>query len=198
MVDVIKHNLKFDGELKKRTSTDYIIFHHTESKFGTVEDIHQWHKEREWIGIGYNLVVYKDGAIHEGRPIDCADADAYGFNNNSISVAFVGDFDNEYMTEAQVRTGIEILREVHKQYPKIIPYRHRDVNDTRCPGENFRNDIIFEGMKEVVIVTAPDAITKLVEAKVIASPDYWLKVIDTTKNIDQLLINMAQYTENHK
>jgi hypothetical protein len=151
VMQIIKHNLQFKGDLRPRPTTDFIIFHHTESKKGSVEDIHNWHLERGWIGIGYNLVIYKDGTIHEGRPLNMCDADAYGYNDNSVSVAFVGDFDHEPMTIEQINVGINVLREIRKQYPKIKALRHKDVNTTNCPGANFKNQILFEGMKDLEI-----------------------------------------------
>jgi hypothetical protein len=177
-MDFITHDLQFNGTLRPRTSTDFIIFHHAEASKCTVEDIHQWHKQRGWIGIGYNMVVYKDGSVHIGRPLDCADADAYGYNNNSLSVCFVGNFEVEKMTEAQVQTGIELVKYFRKQYPKLIPISHMDVNDTACPGRNFDNRIVIDGMKDVV--PEVDKIFKncvdLVAKEIgLNNPDFWYK-----------------------
>jgi hypothetical protein len=144
---IIKQNdLKFTRKLAPRTSTESIIFHHIEASNATLEDIHRWHIARGWAGIGYNLYVRKDGTIYEGRPIWAADADAHGYNENSISVAFEGNFNVEYMTEAQVNAGIEIAKHYRKEYPTIKKlFRHKDVNPTECPGKNFDDQIILKG-----------------------------------------------------
>ncbi|MBU2713926.1 hypothetical protein [Zooshikella harenae] len=34
----------------------------------TAEDIHQWHIQRKWAGIGYHKVIRRDGSIENGRP----------------------------------------------------------------------------------------------------------------------------------
>lgn len=194
MINIIKHNYHWNGELRKRTSTDYVIFHHTESADNwTVDDIHRCHQiERGWIGIAYNLIVYQDGSIHEGRPIDMADADAVGYNNNSISVCFVGNFDKRQMTTAQVELGINILKWIVGNYPNIIPYRHKDVNPTSCPGKFFDDKIIVEGMKTMEnITTVEQALDKFVEKGIINTKDYWVKVAGIVKYFDIFVINVA-------
>ena len=59
-----------------------------------VEEIHQWHQQRGYTGIGYHYVIRRDGSIWRGRPINYigAHADTNGHNNNSIGVAFVGGY----------------------------------------------------------------------------------------------------------
>lgn len=49
-----------------------IIVHCTATPDGkdyTVEDITRWHKDRGFKTIGYHYVVYRDGSVHEGRPL---------------------------------------------------------------------------------------------------------------------------------
>jgi hypothetical protein len=194
-------NLEWNGKLKERTSTDFLIFHHAEASVCSIELIHSWHKEppRNWIGIGYNFFIRKDGSIWEGRPIWAADADAYGYNNNSLSCGFEGDFMIEHMTEAQVESGITLARHCRKLYPKIRLCRHKDVNTTECPGTNFDNRIIFEGSVDIVEVNnIKDAIDTLVREKRINSPEYWQKAADTTYHVAELLIDYAKYVNEHK
>ena len=59
-----------------------------------VEEIHRWHQENGWSGIGYHYVIRRDGSIERGRPINYigAHALANGHNNRSIGVAFVGGY----------------------------------------------------------------------------------------------------------
>lgn len=147
-MNIIKHNLSWASQLVKRTSTDFLILHHSESPNGTVESIHEYHRSLGWQGIGYNLVIYKDGSIHEGRPFNMADSDARGYNYNSLSVCFIGNFENEKMTEEQLISAINLCRYIRGLYPKIKILRHKDVNNTKCPGVNFPDTIIYEGMKD--------------------------------------------------
>ena len=95
-------NLRFNEELKPRAFTDYIILHHSGVKARhTAKDIHQWHKNKGWSGIGYHYFIDKEGNIFECRPRDTVGAHAKGYNENSIGVCFEGDFNKETMTDAQ-------------------------------------------------------------------------------------------------
>lgn len=149
-MNIVKHDLKFNGELRKRNSTKFCIFHHTGGGWNTVEEIHEGQiAEHGWIGIGYNLIVYPDGSIHEGRPIWACDADAYGHNDDSLSACLIGDLNKEEPTEQQIKSSIEIIIWSRKEYPGIMALRHMDVNQTDCPGKNFPATIIYEGMKDM-------------------------------------------------
>ena len=59
-------NLKHNGNWSYRSGTSEIILHHAEASHASVEDINQWHLERDWAGIGYNYYVRKDGTIWRG------------------------------------------------------------------------------------------------------------------------------------
>lgn len=71
-----------------------IIIHCTataEGKDYTVEDIRRWHvKGNGWKDIGYHYVIYRDGTIHVGRPIDQPGAHTSGHNTDSIGIVYVG------------------------------------------------------------------------------------------------------------
>ena len=95
-------NLDFNESLEPRTKTDYIILHHSGVKSRhTANDIHQWHKNKGWAGIGYHYFISKEGVIYECRQRDTIGAHAKGYNANSIGVCFEGDFNKETMTDAQ-------------------------------------------------------------------------------------------------
>ena len=150
MLNFIEHDLIFTGPLRERKENKFCIFHHTGGGWDTVEEIHAGQiKEHAWIGIGYNLVVYSDGTIHVGRPVNKCDADCYSHNYDSLSVCFIGDFDKNSMTPEQVETGIKIMQWACIEYPGIIGIRHTDLGATTCPGRNFSVRIIMEGMMKV-------------------------------------------------
>ena len=57
----------------------------------TVEQIREMHiKERHWVDIGYHFVIYRDGTIMAGRPLEKAGAHVKNYNAHSIGVAYVG------------------------------------------------------------------------------------------------------------
>ena len=75
-----------------------------------VEEIHRWHQEKGWSGIGYHYVIRRDGSIWRGRPVNYvgAHAKANGHNNRSIGVAFVGGYTTPYTgTGTNSTTGPE-------------------------------------------------------------------------------------------
>ena len=197
---IIKQNtLEWKGTLKARTSTEFLIFHHAESTKCSLEDIHSWHKIRGWVGVGYNFFIRKDGTVYEGRPIWASDADAFGHNDDSLSCCFEGNFEVETMTDAQVKSGIELAKYCRKLYPRIRLCRHKDVNDTACPGKNFDNSIIIEGSKDNS--TIPDYVTAvdtLFKAGTLGQKETWLQYCIKDGNIKALILNMAKYINLHK
>lgn len=58
------------------------------------EEIHEWHTQRGFSGIGYHYIIRKDGRIQRGRPIDRTGAHAKdnGHNNFSIGLCLVGGY----------------------------------------------------------------------------------------------------------
>lgn len=60
-----------------------IIIHCSATKEGhpyTVDDIRRWHKAQGYADIGYHYVIYLDGSVHVGRPLELAGAHTYGHN----------------------------------------------------------------------------------------------------------------------
>jgi hypothetical protein len=147
----INKTLPANPHWQKRTETKFIILHHAEAEHCTIDDIDYWHLiQNGWEGgCGYNLFVDKQGTVWEGRPLDVVGAHTKGYNEKSIGICFEGNFENEDMPEVQMNAGIELLKWLRQTY-KVPVLRHRDVNDTKCPGSNFRNYIILEGMKEAM------------------------------------------------
>ena len=58
-MDIISVDLKWMGELTPRTSTEFEIVHHAKAINCTIFDIHRWHLERGFKGIGYNWFIRK-------------------------------------------------------------------------------------------------------------------------------------------
>lgn len=152
---IIKHGLKFNGGLSYRAKTDEIVWHHSGGG-GTVESIHNMHiTDNKWIGIGYNLVIYKDGTVHEGRPINAVGAHATGHNSRGVGVCCIGNYENETMPVAQFKAAKEVQAYLKGLYPKAETKRHKDVNSTSCPGKNFPFAEISNASGSVTATTTP-------------------------------------------
>ena len=137
---IIEHELVWANELSLRSRTDLIIIHHTASRADiTVEDIHQMHLSQGWAGCGYNLVIYPDGSVHQGRPIDMIGAHCEGFNARSVGVNVTGNFEEIQPTQAQVGALVSLLSDLMHEY-NIPPEQvtgHNAWNATACPGRNL-------------------------------------------------------------
>lgn len=85
-----------------------IIIHCTATEEGknfTVEEIRNWHIHRNgWKDIGYHYLIYLDGSIHTGRPLDQVGAHTSGHNSNSIGVCYVGGLASDRKTPKDTRT----------------------------------------------------------------------------------------------
>ena len=147
-MNIIETNLDFSN-LSKRNGTNRVILHHTGVAVEqSVEVIHNYHKNSlEYAGIGYHFYIRKNGEIYRGRPEDTVGAHAYGSNNDSIGICFEGNFEEEQMTEAQIKSGKELVNYLKEKYNINKVQMHRDVNQTSCPGKNFKYDEIVAEIK---------------------------------------------------
>lgn len=136
-MDIINVKLPTNGGFSPRGRTDEIILHHAEAKSASVEDINRWHIERGWAGIGYHYYIRKDGRVYRGRPEWAVGAHALGHNSRAIGICCEGAYMTETMPAAQLAALKALIREMMHKYPGAKLLRHKDVNETDCPGRNF-------------------------------------------------------------
>lgn len=119
-----------------------IIVHCTataEGKDFKVSDIDKWHRAKGWDGIGYHQVVYLDGSVHPGRPMDKVGAHCLGHNQNSIGVVYVGGVASDGKTPKDTRTPEQkaalrkLLTNLKRKYPGATIHGHRDFANKACP-----------------------------------------------------------------
>lgn len=123
--------------LTPRKQTTHLICHHSASSVANAEGIHAYHKSLGWAGIAYHYLVRKDGSIYAGRPIGMQGGHTLNYNHCSIGICFEGNFDTEYMTDAQLKAGQELVAYILDKYPGIIVGQHKEYNATACPGAHF-------------------------------------------------------------
>lgn len=148
--------------------------HHTASRndytkdqsAGIVRAIYAYHaKTLHWCDIGYNAIIDKYGQIFEGRfgGLDRAvqGAHAGGFNENTVGVALIGNYDNTPATPESIdaagrfigwklraakldpkgHTTLHSVGSNYTSYPKgaavdlPVVFAHRDLDNTDCPGQ---------------------------------------------------------------
>ena len=76
----------------------YIIVHSSASpqRGDTARDVHSWHLEKGWDGIGYHFTVSDDGMVEVGRPWYWSGAHCPEYNNNSIGVMRFGNSKEDF------------------------------------------------------------------------------------------------------
>ena len=122
-----------------------IVVHCTATPEGrdvTVADIDKMHRAKGWKSIGYHYVIYRDGSVHQGRPVSEVGAHVYGHNANSIGVAYVGGLSadgsrpEDTRTVAQKRALRALISDLLKRYPKALVVGHCDLDPMKpdCPG----------------------------------------------------------------
>ena len=124
----------------------YIIIHSSgtlEDMPYTANDIDAWHKQRGWVGIGYNIVIDLDGKVELGRSLKWQGAHcaAEGRNHDSIGICYIGGIrgNGEFVdtrTPAQKLAMEAVLQTLKAVWPEAEICGHRDFAETACPSFN--------------------------------------------------------------
>lgn len=110
----------------------------------TVEQIRQWHtlpkpKGNGWKDIGYHFVVYRDGSVHKGRPVELIGAHTSGHNANSIGICYIGGCAADGKTPKDTRTPAQkealrqLVADLQAQYPEATVHGHYEFANKACP-----------------------------------------------------------------
>lgn len=87
----------------------------------------------------YKWAIHPSGVILEGMTTHDS-PDTYGHNSDSISIMFMGNFENARPTDAAMLAGrqlIQLLSGWHFLTASFKLLGHRDVYATACPGANL-------------------------------------------------------------
>lgn len=121
-----------------------------EGKSFTVADIDHWHRQRGWKGIGYHFVIYLDGSVHKGRPIEQVGAHCLEHNANSIGVCYIGGCTadgkrpKDTRTLAQKASLARLVTELRRQFPKATVHGHCEFADKACPAFDVKTSELCE------------------------------------------------------
>lgn len=144
---------------------EFIIIHHSGTDQGDADTFRKFHIEkRGFIDIGYNYVINNgttkpDGLIEKGRDEHIQGAHCLGYNNKSIGICLVGNFNNYSPTAKQMESLLLLCRNIMSRY-KIPPEKvlgHNETgNLTDCPGKLFDMDELRKRLKgEVITLCQP-------------------------------------------
>jgi N-acetylmuramoyl-L-alanine amidase len=121
---------------------DKIILHCSATREGqdiSVETMRQWHLKRGWSDIGYHFVIYLDGSIHKGRPIEKVGAHTSGQNTGSIGICYVGGVEKDgktpkdTMTELQETAMVNLIKALREEYGDMTLHGHNEFAAKACP-----------------------------------------------------------------
>ncbi|HNX29952.1 MAG TPA: N-acetylmuramoyl-L-alanine amidase [Syntrophomonadaceae bacterium] len=137
-MNILDYKLSF-GTLTDRRQTNRIIIHHSASEDVSAQEIHRWHLDQGWSGIGYHFVIRKNGTIERGRPVDKIGAHAGSeANSDSIGICLTGNFVSRAPEIKQIEVLLSLIEYLEDYYKKTLRImRHSDVYATVCPGTMF-------------------------------------------------------------
>lgn len=144
-MEIKKANIKFSGKLKNRKNTRNIILHCSATPEGrdyTVEQIHSWHLQKGWVGIGYHYIITRDGTIYQGRPDNTIGAHCTNYNSTSIGICYVGGMDADNKHPKDTRT-IEQKQALLELVQYLMDKYHITLDNVRghyelCPPNNHK------------------------------------------------------------
>ncbi|MGL4850564.1 MAG: N-acetylmuramoyl-L-alanine amidase [Clostridium sp.] len=154
-IEIINKNLTWNEELDYTNKPKKIVMHHIEASRTnsnvTVEEVHQWHKNNGWAGIGYHFYINKNGKIYIGRPENAIGAHALNNNIDTIGIAVEGKYQTEYMPSVQ-KEAVKLLgKYLRQKYGIETINKHQDLVATSCPGKNYPFTEIKDSIKEEVL-----------------------------------------------
>ncbi len=129
-----------------------IILHCSATREGqdvSVEAIRKWHLNRGWSDIGYHYVIYLDGSIHEGRPVNRSGAHTKGYNSKSIGVCYIGGVEKDGKTPKDTRTPEQdtaltnLITALLEMYPTATLHGHNEFANKACPSFDVQKEYNF-------------------------------------------------------
>lgn len=110
----------------------------------TAEDVHRWHLERGWDGIGYHYVIEVKGRLVAGRPEYWQGSHAKGHNKRSIGICLMGtdEFNCDQWSILQ-----SLVRKLKIKYPGVEIGGHNEISDKTCPGFDVQEWLVKHNLK---------------------------------------------------
>ncbi|XP_045446699.1 peptidoglycan recognition protein-like [Melitaea cinxia] len=90
--------------------------------------------------IGMNFLIGGNGKVYEGAGWEQIGTHTAGYNHRSIAISFIGNYEHDNPTDAQLKIAQELIRcGVEKKYlaPNYHLVGHRQLIATVSPGRNL-------------------------------------------------------------
>lgn len=115
-----------------------------EGKDYTVDTIRKWHKQKGYSDIGYHYVIYRDGSIMKGRPLEKIGAHTVGYNTGSVGICYIGGLAKDCKTPKDTRTKeqkeslLKLVHSLKEQFPNATIHGHNEFAAKACPSFNVQ------------------------------------------------------------
>lgn len=107
--------------------------------YAAIRTLERIGQDRFGWGISYTWLITPAGLIFEGHRVDGVGTHTADRNSRSRAICFVGNYEAQQLTEAQVRAAAWLLQHAHARGWLRTPRLnggHRDVKATACPGRH--------------------------------------------------------------
>lgn len=127
---------------------DRITLHHAgvlwkegDDAFKKIKALQTWgQSDKKWPDLPYHFLIDPSGRIFEGRELKYRPESNTEYDlNGVINVHLWGHFDEQRVTEAQLRATVELLAYLrdHHQLTELQTHRQAAPGQTTCPGNDF-------------------------------------------------------------
>ncbi len=133
-------------EQLEKDAVEYIVLHHSERSHDSPFFIKLRHKYfRNWSDTGYHFIIgngiySKNGKIYSARPVHFVGAHTFGYNQKSIGICLIGNFDYSEPSFKQYRSLIRLIIQLKLEFKNIKAIiAHNEAKDCKktCPGKLF-------------------------------------------------------------
>jgi hypothetical protein len=135
-------------EMEQMGKVEYIAIHHTKREIDFPALIKLRHKLiKGWEDIGYHWIIgngrlfTEEGEIYAGRQEIYAGAHVQGYNNRTIGIAVMGDFNSRFPSSKQMSSLLRLVKEKIEEYNvpvnHVLGHREFPNTHTSCPGKNL-------------------------------------------------------------
>ena len=104
-----------------------------------VKTIDEWHKARNFDGIGYHYVIDKQGRVMNGRNLERVPAAQKGYNSGSIAICLHGLIESKFRVE-QREALLDLCKQIKSAYNGSITFHgHCEVDKFKtCPVVDYK------------------------------------------------------------
>lgn len=185
---------------------DYVIVHHTgddDDRCWSLEQCRQrlrrmqlyYQREKQFPDIPWNFLINNQGDIYEGIGWDSQGYHTEQWNDRSLGIAFIGDYDVQSPSTKALRALTHLLDCGVEQRVLDRFYRlqgHRDMRPTSCPG-----DYLYDALRRIRSTGSGNRINNIISNNDddYDSDDEFLPRIDTNSTVNNIHNENNQYSD---